>query len=313
MRNGIKKMRILPIILSLILIIFACRAYVNTPTAESDSETETVTETVTETATDTVTETATETESGKTSETESEITSETEDISQTPESSTANAPTSQPSTTKLPPVSAPVSTTAAHRHIYTKKVTSPTCTNKGYTTYTCSCGRSYTDDFTKAKGHSFGKWQTVKAPTTTSEGTEKRTCSVCGVSETKAIPKLTAEITNFNEEVLSLVNKERTKRGLSPLTYCYEAQKAADLRAKEILKSFSHTRPDGRDCFSVFDDLKINRFMCGENIAYGYPTPEDVMEAWMHSPSHRDNILNEKAKGMAIAMIDNYWEQIFVI
>ena len=319
MWNDIKKIRILPIILSLIVIISACTANGDTLPTESESKSGTETETITIT----VTESVTETESNTALEEEIKITSESEDVSQTTEPSAVNTSSSQPnttepsstqpSTTKPSSIAAPVSTTAAHRHIYTKKVTPPTCTNRGYTTYTCSCGHSYTDNFTKATGHSFGKWQTVKAPTTTSEGTEKRTCSVCGVSETRKIAKLPSDNISFREEVLSLVNEERTKRGLSPLTYCYEAQKAADLRADEIQKSFAHTRPDGRDCFSVFDDLKIDRFMCGENIAYGYPTPEDVMEAWMNSEGHRANILNKNAKEIAVSMKNNYWVQIFVI
>lgn len=313
MRNDIKKIRILPIILLLIVIISACTANVDTPPTESESRTET--------------ETVIETERETTGEAESDHLSETEGVSETDEQSSENTqssrpsetqsssekvPSSQPSTTKPSSISVPVSTTAAHRHSYTKKVTPPTCTSDGYTTYTCSCGYSYTDNFTKATGHSFGNWQTVKAPTTTSEGTEKRTCSVCGVSETKKIAKLPAGNTNFQQEVLSLVNEERTKRGLSPLTYCYEAQKAADLRAEEIQKTFAHSRPDGRDCFTVFDDLKINRFMCGENIAYGYPTPEDVVIAWMNSEGHRANILNKNAKELAVSMKNNYWVQIFV-
>lgn len=284
MRNGLKKIRILPIILSFIVIFSACSENADTPSAESES----------------------------TSEKDSEFISEAESVSQSTEPSAAETLSSSPSETNPPPSSPSVSTTAAHRHSYTKKVTPPTCTSGGYTTYTCSCGYSYTDNRTKAAGHRFGNWQTVKAPTATSEGTEKRTCSVCGVSETRKISKLTAESTDFKQEVLRLVNEERAKNGLSPLTYCYEAQKAADIRADEIIQSFSHTRPDGRRCFSVFDDLKIDRFMCGENIAYGYATPQAVMNAWMNSEGHRANILAKNTKGLAVGMKNNYWVQIFV-
>ena len=56
-------------------------------------------------------------------------------------------------------------------HEYLPKVTAPTCTKEGYTTYTCNCGSSYTDDKTPAAGHSF----------------ENGSCAACGQSESVAI------------------------------------------------------------------------------------------------------------------------------
>ena len=47
-----------------------------------------------------------------------------------------------------------------HEHSYTAEVTDPTCTEEGYTTYTCECGDSYQDDFVDALGHSFDSWET---------------------------------------------------------------------------------------------------------------------------------------------------------
>ena len=76
--------------------------------------------------------------------------------------------------------------TCAHR--YTAKVTAPTCTAGGYTTYTCSlCGHSYTGDKTAALGHGWSSWQTTKAPTCTENGQQQRTCSRCGKSEAKTL------------------------------------------------------------------------------------------------------------------------------
>ena len=67
-----------------------------------------------------------------------------------------------------------------HVHNYTSVVTAPTCEDKGYTTYTCTCGDSYTADETKATGHSY-KTTTV-APTTSSKGYDLHECKVCGKS-----------------------------------------------------------------------------------------------------------------------------------
>lgn len=74
-------------------------------------------------------------------------------------------------------------------HIYTSVVTAPTCTEQGYTTYTCICTDTYVDDYVDASGHSFGDWTTVKDATTTEEGLQERTCK-CGEKETQTLPKI---------------------------------------------------------------------------------------------------------------------------
>ena len=62
-------------------------------------------------------------------------------------------------------------------HNHTKKVTAPTCTEKGYTTYTCVCGDSYVSDYVSAKGHSYRA--TVTPPTCTEQGYTTYRCA-CG-------------------------------------------------------------------------------------------------------------------------------------
>lgn len=84
--------------------------------------------------------------------------------------------------------------TNATGHNYNKKVTAPSCTEKGYTTYTCSvCGDSYTGNKTNAAGHSWGSWKVTKEPTTTAEGTEQRTCKSCGKTDSRSVAKLPEE------------------------------------------------------------------------------------------------------------------------
>ena len=73
-------------------------------------------------------------------------------------------------------------------HNYEAVVTAPTCTEPGYTTYTCSvCGDSYVADEVPATGHTFGEWEVTTPATCTEEGVETRTCA-CGETETRAIP-----------------------------------------------------------------------------------------------------------------------------
>ena len=79
---------------------------------------------------------------------------------------------------------------AATGHNYNAVVTAPTCTEKGYTTHTCTCGESYVDSYTDALDHDYGAWKQTKAPTCTAKGTETRTCTRCNASETRDIASL---------------------------------------------------------------------------------------------------------------------------
>ena len=81
----------------------------------------------------------------------------------------------------------------AHEHSYTAVVTAPTCTEKGYTTHTCSCGDSYVDTYVDALGHAWDNGKVTKEPTATETGVRTYTCTRCGETKTETIPKLTHE------------------------------------------------------------------------------------------------------------------------
>ena len=73
-------------------------------------------------------------------------------------------------------------------HSYDAVVTAPTCTDEGYTTYTCSvCGDSYVDDYVDATGHSYGDWEVVTEATCTENGLKTKTCG-CGDVVSEEIP-----------------------------------------------------------------------------------------------------------------------------
>ena len=76
----------------------------------------------------------------------------------------------------------------AHEHSYTAVVTAPTCTEKGYTTHTCSCGDSYVDTYTDALGHAWDSGTVTKQPTATETGVRTYTCTRCSATKTETIP-----------------------------------------------------------------------------------------------------------------------------
>lgn len=76
-------------------------------------------------------------------------------------------------------------------HAYTSVVTAPTCTEQGYTTYTCECGDTYVADYVDANGHTDSEWIIDKASTCSAEGSKHIECTVCEVIlKTEATPKL---------------------------------------------------------------------------------------------------------------------------
>lgn len=124
------------------------------------------------------------------------------------------------------------------------------------------------------------------------------------------------QIAEFKAAVLRLVNEERKKAELPALESLDKLNEMADVRAKESASSFSHTRPDGTRCFTVFADFSLKYRAAGENLAYGFQTPEGVVAAWMASPAHKANILDKDFTYLGIGYFpkDNgkiYCSQLF--
>ena len=118
-------------------------------------------------------------------------------------------------------------------------------------------------------------------------------------------------------QILNLVNQERKKVGLSALKLNTKAIDAANIRAKEIVSSFSHTRPNGSGFSTALDRVGAVYRGCGENIASGYASAKSVMEAWMNSSEHKANILYANHKELGIGCYEDsagkkYWVQLFL-
>lgn len=120
---------------------------------------------------------------------------------------------------------------------------------------------------------------------------------------------------NIAQKMLTRVNKERADAGLSTLslddTLCEDAQ----VRAQEIAvpNCFSHTRPDGSRALTV---IRGQFSYAGENIAYGQKNVTEVMDAWMDSSGHRENILRPEYSALGTACFETadgtlYWVQLF--
>ena len=118
------------------------------------------------------------------------------------------------------------------------------------------------------------------------------------------------------QRLVDLVNQERAKAGLTPLTMVEETNTAAGIRAKEIYNKFAHERPDGSKYRTVLDQCNVSYSYCGENVAYGYRSPDAVMDGWMNSEGHKANILNERFTKIGVGHYKgsngyDYWSQLF--
>lgn len=122
--------------------------------------------------------------------------------------------------------------------------------------------------------------------------------------------------TSASEEVIELVNAERSAQRISSLKSDDTLNAIAEQRAKEIAVKFSHTRPNGLQCSSLLQENGIVNVYAGENIAAGLNSAKAVMDKWMSSDGHRRNILSENYTRIGVGSYTSsngytYWVQVF--
>lgn len=120
----------------------------------------------------------------------------------------------------------------------------------------------------------------------------------------------------FIKEVIDLTNVQRKKNGLSALQEDINLSKVAQLKSADMMKNnyFEHNSPTYGSPFDMMDRYNITYRAAGENIAYGQTTPAIVVGAWMDSPGHRKNILNDSFTHIGIGYEEQgrYWTQMFI-
>lgn len=130
------------------------------------------------------------------------------------------------------------------------------------------------------------------------------------------IPALDTSVRAYEQEVIRLVNVERTKAGLKALTEDWELSRVARYKSQDMhdLRYFSHTSPTYGSPFDMMKAFGIHYRTAGENIAMGYRTPAAVVQGWMNSPGHRANILNASYTKIGVGYVasGNYWTQHFI-
>ena len=120
-------------------------------------------------------------------------------------------------------------------------------------------------------------------------------------------------------EVIRLVNVERAKAGLQPLTANWELCRIARYKSQDMINKnyFSHISPTYGTPFNMMENFGITFSSAGENIAMGQKSPAEVMNSWMNSPGHRANILSPSYSQIGVGLAKSstgvyYWTQMFI-
>jgi len=130
------------------------------------------------------------------------------------------------------------------------------------------------------------------------------------------IPTVSSSVTAYEQEVIRLVNGIRAENGLKPLEYHWELSRVARYKSQDMKDNryFSHTSPVYGSPSQMIRNFGISYRMAGENIAYGYATPQAVVNGWMNSSGHRANILNPNYTHIGVGYVPSgsYWTQMFI-
>ncbi|MDR0943877.1 MAG: CAP domain-containing protein [Ruminococcus sp.] len=140
------------------------------------------------------------------------------------------------------------------------------------------------------------------------------------VETTPTQPVITVPVDDCEDyavEMLAMINEARAEVGAPALKLSSELCNAANIRAKEISTSFSHTRPSGNSFYSVLDDIGYSSRGSGENIAAGNSGVSATFTQWMESQGHYENMINANYKYVGIGYYQtssgykHHWVQIF--
>lgn len=125
-------------------------------------------------------------------------------------------------------------------------------------------------------------------------------------------------VSSYEQRVANLVNMERQRNGLKALALDNAISEVARTKSKDMATNnyFGHTSPTYGSAGDMLNKFGITWSAWGENIASGQKTPEEVMDAWMNSPSHRENILSPNFAFIGVGYYTDsngkaYWTQMF--
>lgn len=123
----------------------------------------------------------------------------------------------------------------------------------------------------------------------------------------KTFPRVLGYAANISpSEVIRLTNEKRAQNGLLPLSENSTLSSAAIAKGQDMLAKgyWAHFAPDGTSPWSFFLKFGYSYRYAGENLARDFSNASSAVDAWMNSPSHRENILNANYKDVGIGVVE---------
>lgn len=107
-------------------------------------------------------------------------------------------------------------------------------------------------------------------------------------------------------EVINLGNQKRVEAGLSALSENPALSRAAKAKGEDMLAKnyWAHVSPEGTEPWAFFIDAGYQYRYAGENLARDFSSAQSAVDAWMASPSHRENLLSSKYSEIGIAVVE---------
>lgn len=108
------------------------------------------------------------------------------------------------------------------------------------------------------------------------------------------------------EEVIKLTNEKRAQDGLPGLTYSSQLAQAAKAKGEDMIAKgyWAHVAPDGTQPWKFFSDVGYKYRYAGENLAKDFSNTASAVDAWMASPSHKENLLSSKYDEIGVAVVE---------
>uniref|UniRef100_UPI0003725A5F SafA/ExsA family spore coat assembly protein n=1 Tax=Alkalibacillus haloalkaliphilus TaxID=94136 RepID=UPI0003725A5F len=130
---------------------------------------------------------------------------------------------------------------------------------------------------------------------------------------------LKTEVKSIEDEVVRITNEMRQQHGLQPLESDWQLSRVARYKSRDMRDQnyFSHQSPTYGSPFDMIEQFNVSYQRAAENIAAGQQNPRSVVNSWMDSQGHRENILDPNMTHIGVGYAEegqyrNYWTQMFI-